>query len=248
MSDVELTPAQRLVLYYMAFEALYNSRVWLTFDDIRRGTGLSTRTLRSALVRLRELGYIVSIMDPARGRKLLHRVLLNKLYPAPELEGLYLIDVSGDLTPDAVKILSNADLVLYTESVDPKRLEGYAKELRPFKGEIPRAKLVAVAFNPILDDIEKLSDVVQNARYICASNAVDKALGSCLACGLVDVDYGKFRIKAVRDEAELSELVKRYEVRSTLLLQTCDGKKLELVVLRKRDRSAQGRTTSQRGG
>ncbi len=234
MSSAELTPAQRLVLYYMAFEALYNSRAWLTFDDIRRGTGLSTRALRSALVKLRELGYIVSVIDPAKGRRLLHRVVLDKLYPAPELEGLYLIDVSGDLTPDAIKVLSNADVVLYTESVDPKKLEAYAKALRPFKGEIPNAKLVALAFNPILDDVGKLGHLVSKARYVCASNAVDKALGTCLACGLVDMDYGKFRIKAVRDEGELAELVKKYEVRGTLLLQTCDGRKLELVVLRRR--------------
>jgi DNA-binding transcriptional ArsR family regulator len=234
MSGGELTPAQRLVLYYMAFEALYNSRVWLTFDDLRRGTGLSTRTLRSALVKLRELGYIISVMDPSRGRKFLHRVLLNKLYPAPELEGLYLVDVSGDLTPEAVKILSNADVVLYTDSVDPKRVEAYARRLERFNGTIPNAKLVAVAFNPVLDDVEKLSSVVHEARYICASNAIDKALGSCLACGLVDVDYGAFRIKAVRDEDELAELVKKYDVKSTLLLQTCDGRKLELVVLKRR--------------
>ncbi|MEZ0248302.1 MAG: helix-turn-helix domain-containing protein [Thermoproteus sp.] len=234
MAGSELTPAQRLVLYYMAFEALYNSRTWLTFDDIKKGTGLSTRALRGALVKLRELGYVASIMDPARGRKLLHRVLLDRICPSPELEGLYLIDVSGDLTPDAVKILSNADVVLYTPSVDPKRLEGYAKKIQPFKGEVPKAKLVAVAFNPVLDDIDALKGVVQEARYVCASNAVDKALGSCLACGLVDVDYGAFRIKAVKSEGELEELAKRYEIRSTLVLQTCDGKKLELVVLKRR--------------
>ncbi|KUO85592.1 MAG: hypothetical protein AT715_04080 [Thermoproteus sp. JCHS_4] len=237
MSDRGLTPAQRLVLYYMAFEALYNSRTWLTFDDLRQGTGLSTRTLRSALVKLRELGYVVSIIDPSRGRRLLHRVLMNKLYPAPELRGLYLVDVSGDLTPDAVKILSNADVVLYTDSVDPKRLQAYAERLERFKGTIPDARLVAVAFNPVLDDIERLGPIINEARYICASNAIDKALGSCLACGLVDVDYGIFRIKAVRDEGELAELVKKYDVKSTLTLQTCDGKKLELVVLKKRESS-----------
>nr|KJR73953.1 MAG: hypothetical protein TU35_02895 [Thermoproteus sp. AZ2] len=228
----KLTPAQRLVLYYMAFEALHG-RPWLTFEDIREGTGLSARSLRSALVRLREEGYIVSIIDPIKGKRQLHRVLLYKLYPAPELEGLYLVDVSNELTPEAIKVLANADVVLYTDSVDVKRLEGYAKELRPFRGEVPNAKLVAVAFNPLLD-MDKLSDVMAKAKYICASNAVDKALGSCISCGIVDLDYGTFRIKAVSNDQELAELAKSYDLKGTIALQTCDGKRYELVVLKRR--------------
>lgn len=237
MSVDRLTPAQRLVLYYMAFEALYNGRVWLTFDDIKQGTGLSARALRSALVKLREMGYINSVIDPLRGRRHLHKVLLDRLYPMPELKGVFLIDGSADLTPEAIKILSNADIVLYTDSVDPKRLEGYARALKRFDGRVPEAGLVAIVFNPLLD-IERLRDVVGRARYICASNSVDKALGSCLACGIVDVDYGKFRIKTIADERELDELVKRYDVRGTIVLQTCDGKRYELVVLSRRDKAA----------
>lgn len=245
MGRDKLTPAQRLVLYYMAFEALYNGRPWLTFDDVMRGTGLSVRSLRAALVKLRDLGYVVSIMDPARGKRLLHRVLLHKLYPAPELEGLYLIDASGDLTPEAVKILSNADVVYYTDSVDPKTLEGYAKALRRYTGGLPDARLVVIAFNPLLD-MDKLADLVPKAKYVCASNAVDKAVGSCLSCGVVDVDYGNFRIKAVGGEQELAELIKRYDIRGTIALQTCDGKRYELVVLKRRGRAEPALTSEKR--
>ena len=79
----------------MAFEAVYHGKTWFTFDEIKRGTGLAVRTLRAALVALRRRGYIESYLVPGAGRRLLHRLRLDKFLPEPELEGVYLVDMGG---------------------------------------------------------------------------------------------------------------------------------------------------------
>ncbi|MEM1571150.1 helix-turn-helix domain-containing protein [Pyrobaculum sp.] len=229
---MRLTPAQRLVLYYMAFETVYHGRAWFTFEDIRAGTGLAVRTLRAALVALRRQGFVESFMVPGMGKKMLHRLRLEKILPEPELQGLYLVDYSGEkLTPDAISVISRAEVVLYTENVPVKKLEGLAKRLKPFKGEIPQASSVAVVFNSLLD-WDKVAPLAAKARYICASSALDKAVGICLTCGEVDIDLKTIRIKT--PGPDLANLLDKYELVGTLTVQGCGGGKAELAVLRKR--------------
>jgi DNA-binding transcriptional ArsR family regulator len=229
---VRLTPAQRLVLYYMAFELVYHGRVWFTFEELQRGTGLAVRTLRAALVALRRQGYVESFMVPGRGKRLLHRVRLERLVPEPELEGVYLVDAAGDvLTPDAVSVINRAEVVLYTENVPLRRLEGLAKRLEPFRGEVPQAKSVAVVFNSLMD-WDRVAHLAPRARYICASNALDKAVGVCLTCGAVDIDLKNIRIKS--PGPDLDSLLAQYDVVGTVTVDGCGGRKAELLVLRKR--------------
>lgn len=230
---MKLTPAQRLVLYYMAFEAVYHGKFWFTFEDLLRGTGLAVRTLRAALVALRKSGYIESYAMPGSGKRLLHRLRMERLLPEPELEGLYLVDMAGDvLTPDAVAVLSKADVVLYTESVPVKKLESLVRNPRPFDGEVPKARSVAIVFNSLLD-WDRVSKLAPQARYICASNALDKALGICLTCGDVDLDLRTIRIKS--PGPDLEKLLAQYDLVGTVTVDGCGGRKAELIVLKKRD-------------
>jgi len=230
---VRLTPAQRLVLYYMAFEVVYHGKTWFTFEDLKRGTGLAVRTLRAALVSLRKQGYIESYMLPSQGRRLLHRLKIEKLIPEPELQGLYLVDVAGDvLTPDAVSVISRVDVVLYTENVPIKKIEGLAKRLEPYKGEVPEASSVAIVFNSLLD-WERVAGLAPRARYICASNALDKAIGVCLTCGDVDLDLRTIRIKS--PGADIGNLLDSYDIVGTITVDGCGGRKAELLVLKKRE-------------
>jgi DNA-binding transcriptional ArsR family regulator len=234
---VRLTPAQRLVLYYMAFELVYHGKVWLTFEEIQRGTGLAVRTLRAALVALRRQGYVESFMVPERGKRLLHKVRLEKLLPEPELEGIYLVDAAGDvLTPDAISVINRAEVVLYTENVPLKRLEGLAKRLEPFRGEVPQAKSVAVVFNSLMD-WDRVAHLAPKARYICASNALDKAVGVCLTCGAVDIDLKNIRIKS--PGPDLDKLLAQYDVVGTITVDGCGGRKAELLVLKKRSQQTE---------
>jgi len=230
---VKLTPAQRLVLYYMAFELVYHGRVWFTFEELQRGTGLAVRTLRAALVALRRQGLVESFIVPGRGKRLLHRVKLEKLVPEPELEGIYLVDAAGGvLTPDAVSVISRAEVVLYTDNVPLKKVEGLAKRLEPFRGDMPEAKSVVVIFNSLLD-WDKVAHLAPRARYICASNALDKAIGACLTCGAVDIDLKNIRIKS--PGPDLDRLLEQYDVVGTVTVDGCGGRKAELLVLKKRN-------------
>ena len=230
---MRLTPAQRLVLYYMAFEMVYHGKSWFTFEDLARGTGLATRTLRAALVALRRRGFIESYMVPGGGRRLLHRLKFEMLVPEPDLQGVYLIDAAGDvLTPDALAVLSRADVVLYTDNVNLKRLEGVAKRLEPFRGEVPQVGAVAVVFNSLLD-WDKVAHLAPRARYICASNALDKAIGVCLTCGDVDIDLRTIRIRS--PSPDMDKLLLKYEVAGTITVEGCGGRKAELIVLKLRD-------------
>jgi len=232
MTEPRLTPAQRLVLYYMAFEAVYHGKTWFTFDEIKRGTGLAVRTLRAALTALRRRGYIESYLVPGAGRRLLHRLRIDKFLPEPELEGVYLVDMAGDvLSPDAVAVVARADVVLYTESVPRRKLEGLAKRLEPFNGQLPEAKSVAIVFNS-LTDWEKVAPLAGNAKYICASNLLDKAVGVCLTCGNVDIDLRTIRIKTPGPDVE--KLLVDYDVVGTVVVEKCGGRKAELLILKKR--------------
>jgi len=232
MTEPKLTPAQRLVLYYMAFEAVYHGKTWFTFDEIKRGTGLAVRTLRAALVALRRRGYIESYLVPGAGRRLLHRIRLDKFLPEPELEGIYLVDMAGDvLSPDAVAVVARADVVLYTESVPRRKLEGLAKRLEPFNGQLPEAKSVAIVFNS-LTDWEKVAPLAAKAKYICASNVLDKAVGVCLTCGNVDIDLRTIRITTPGPDVE--KLLADYDVVGTVVVESCGGRKAELLILKKR--------------
>lgn len=238
--STKLTPAQRLVLYYMAFETVYRGKSWFTFEDILQGTGLAVRTLRSALVALRRGGFIESYMVPGGGKRLLHRLRLDKFLPEPELRGLYLVDFAGEvLTPDAIAVISRAEVVLYTPSVPVRRLEGLAKRLEPFTGELPKASSIALVFNS-LADWDKVAPLAPGAKYICASNVLDKAVGVCLTCGDVDIDLKTIRIRS--PNSGLDKLLDEYDVLGTIVVESCGGRKSELIVLKKRQESAaQGR-------
>ncbi|MEM1733483.1 MAG: helix-turn-helix domain-containing protein [Pyrobaculum sp.] len=229
---MRLTPSQRLVLYYMAFETVYHRKLWLTFEDLQRGTGLAVRTLRSALVSLRKAGYIESLALPGE-KRLLHRIRIEKLLPEPELEGLYLVDIAGDvLTPDALAVLTKAEVVLYTESISVKKLENIVREAKLFNGEVPPAKSVAIVFNSLLD-WDKVTKLAPRARYICASNLLDKALGVCLTCGDVDIDLRTIRIKS--PGPDLEKLLTQYDLVGTVTVDSCGGRKAELIVLKKKN-------------
>lgn len=216
----------------MAFEVVYHGKIWFTFEDLKRGTGLATRTLRSALVALRRQGFIESYVVPGGGRRQLHRLRLEKLLPEPELEGIYLVDVAGDrLTPDAVSVLSKAEVVLHTDSVSPRRLEGIAKRVERYSGELPNARSIAVVFNSLVD-WEKVAPLAPRARYICASNALDRAVGVCLTCGDVDLDLKTIRITS--SNTDLGDLLANYDLVGTVTVEGCGGRKAELLVLRRR--------------
>lgn len=217
----------------MAFEVIYHGKTWFTFEDIQRGTGLATRTLRAALVSLRKQGFVESYLIPGRGRRLLHRLRLERILPEPELEGIYLIDVAGDvLTPDAVAILSKVDVVLYTDSVSTKRLESIAKRLERFTGEIPNARSIAIVFNSLLD-WDKVAPLAPKARYICASNALDKAVGVCLTCGNVDIDLKTIKIKS--PTPDIGKLLDQYDIVGSITVEGCGGRKAELIILKRRE-------------
>ncbi len=221
-----MTPAQRLVLYYMAFETLYRGKSWFTFEELREGTGLSTRSLRTALAALRKIGYVESFLKPGGGRRHIHKLSLDKMLPEPEPRGLYLIDVAGEvLTPNAISIIAKADVVLYTPSVPVEKLENLAKRLEPFSGVVPNQRAVALVFNSLLD-WETIAPVATGAKYICASNLLDKAIGVCLTCGEVDIDLKTVRITSSYD------LQSRYELLGTIVVESCGGKRAELFVYR----------------
>ncbi|MFN3804435.1 MAG: helix-turn-helix domain-containing protein [Pyrobaculum sp.] len=222
-----ITPAQRLVLYYMAFEAIYHGKTWFTFEEIQRGTGLAARTLRAALTSLRRGGFVESYMTPGRGKRHIHRLRLEKILPEPEPEGFYLIDMADDiLTPTAISIIAKADVVLYTPSVSIKKLEGLAKRLEPFTGVVPGERAVALAFNSLLD-WDKVAPVATGAKYICASNLLDKAVGVCLTCGNVEIDLKTVKIKSTYEPQD------RYELLGTIIVESCGGRKTELFVFKK---------------
>ncbi|MGC9051525.1 MAG: helix-turn-helix domain-containing protein, partial [Pyrobaculum sp.] len=72
-----------------------------------------------------------------------------------------------------------------------------------------------------------------SARYICASNALDKAIGICLTCGDVDIDLRTIRIKS--PGPDMDKLLLNYEVAGTITVDGCGGRKAELIVLKLRD-------------
>ncbi|MFN7105118.1 MAG: helix-turn-helix domain-containing protein [Pyrobaculum sp.] len=211
----------------MAFEAIYHGKTWFTFVEIQKGTGLAARTLRSVLTSLRRSGFIESYVAPGGGKRHIHRLRLEKILPEPEPEGLYLIDMGDEvLTPTAISIIAKADVVIYTPSVAIKKLEGLAKRLEPYTGVVPNEHVVAVVFNPLVD-WDKIAPVATGAKYICASNLLDKAVGVCLTCGNVEIDLKTIKIKSTYEPQD------RYELLGTIIVESCGGKKTELFVFKK---------------
>lgn len=70
------------------------------------------------------------------------------------------------------------------------------------------------------------------AKYICASNVLDKAVGVCLTCGDVDINLKTIRIRS--PSPELDKLLNEYDVLGTIVVESCGGRKSELIVLKKR--------------
>ena len=234
-----LTPSGRLIVYYMAFEALFNNRTWLTFNDIATGTGLSERTLRAALRLLRDMGLVEAVIDPARGRKVLYRLRLESILPMEE--GIYLVDVGfgfDKLPPDAVRAIMTADVILYTDNVDIRlfdlarcgcRIEKLENASKQVSGRI------VVLYNS-LADFELVKDLIVDPRtkYICASNTLDKLLGSIVTYGK-EKRVGNFRIKVVGSDTDPSEIagaIRNGEIYGNIVVSLCGGRKVQVLIIK----------------
>ncbi len=234
-----LTPSERLILYYMAFEAMFNNRPWLTFSDMAVGTGLSERTLRASLGRLRNAGLIEAIIDPTKGRKVLYRLRLESIMPMEE--GIYLIDIGfgvDKLPPDAIRAIMTADVILYTNNVDIRLFDfaGCSCKIERLGNSMPQVSgRVVVLYNSFTDS-ELVKGLLTDPRtkYICASNALDRLLGSISTYGKEE-RIGGFRIKVVESDtapSEIADAIRDGEIYGNIIVSLCGRRKVQVLIIK----------------
>jgi len=125
----DLSISARLVINYMEFEHLVNSRHGVPFRDIVKGTGLSVRTVRKALSLLRRSGLVEATLDLNGGRRYLYRLNFRNLthdnYDVGV--GIHLLDVGVGTLPSmtfrAYRVLRQSNIAFHTDTIPTRLLE-----------------------------------------------------------------------------------------------------------------------------
>ncbi len=194
------------VINYLIVEHVINGRTFVPFSDIVRGTGLSSKTVRKVLKYLKERNLLRTIVDVTNSRRVLYSLVLSNIrgtvsqYCAPP-SGLYLVDIGVGLPQylslKTIRLLRNADYLLYTPSVPRKILDlAYAHIIEridtpniDLRAIVTSTGIRVVLFDYILDTeiIERVEKVFDgglsqiDVHFVANVSPIDIAYRMCKA-------------------------------------------------------------------